>query len=45
VFCGSDQIARGVADALRDAHRDIPGDVALIGFDNWDVMVDACRPP
>jgi LacI family transcriptional regulator len=44
VFCGSDQIARGVAEALREAGRDIPGDVALVGFDNWDVMVDACRP-
>ena len=44
VFCGSDQIARGVAEAVREAGRDIPGDVALVGFDNWDVMVDACRP-
>lgn len=44
VFCGSDQIARGVAEALRDAGRDIPGDVALVGFDNWDVMVEGCRP-
>jgi LacI family transcriptional regulator len=45
VFCGSDQIARGVADALREHGLSIPDDVALIGFDNWDVMVEACRPP
>jgi LacI family transcriptional regulator len=44
VFCGSDQIARGVAEALRDAGRDIPHDIALVGFDNWDVMVTGCRP-
>ena len=44
VFCGSDQIARGVAESLHDAGRDIPGDVALVGFDNWDVMVEGCRP-
>jgi len=44
VFCGSDQIARGLAEALRETGRDIPGDVALVGFDNWDVMVDGCRP-
>lgn len=44
VFCGSDQIARGVAEALREAGRTIPGDVALVGFDNWDVMVEGCRP-
>ena len=45
VFCGSDQIARGVADTLRERGRAIPDDVALIGFDNWDVMVEGCRPP
>ena len=44
VFCGSDQIARGVAEALREAGREIPGDVALVGFDNWDIMVYGCRP-
>jgi LacI family transcriptional regulator len=44
VFCGSDQIARGMAEALREAGREIPRDVALVGFDNWDVMVDGCRP-
>jgi LacI family transcriptional regulator len=45
VFCGSDQIARGVADALRAAGRQVPADVALVGFDNWDVMALACQPP
>ena len=45
VFCGSDQIARGLAEALREAGKRIPHDVALVGFDNWDVMVDGCRPP
>jgi LacI family transcriptional regulator len=44
VFCGSDQIARGVADALRAAGRVVPDDVALVGFDNWDVMALACQP-
>ncbi|MEV6106126.1 LacI family DNA-binding transcriptional regulator [Streptomyces sp. NPDC051940] len=45
VFCGNDQIARGVADSLREAGRRVPQDVALIGFDNWDAMATACRPP
>jgi LacI family transcriptional regulator len=44
VFCGSDQIARGLAEALQGSGRRIPDDVALSGFDNWDVMVGACRP-
>ncbi|MBP2330363.1 LacI family transcriptional regulator [Kibdelosporangium banguiense] len=45
VFCGSDQIARGVADALRASGRRVPEDIALVGFDNWDVMALGCQPP
>ena len=45
VFCGSDQIARGVADALREAGLSVPEEVGLVGVDNWEVMSDGCRPP
>lgn len=45
IFCGSDQIARGVSETLRDRGRRIPDDVALIGFDNWEPMALGCRPP
>jgi LacI family transcriptional regulator len=45
VFCGSDQIARGVADIVRSVGMRIPDDVALVGFDNWDVMVTGAQPP
>jgi LacI family transcriptional regulator len=45
IFCGSDQIARGVAEALRESGLDIPGDVALVGFDNWEPMALGARPP
>jgi LacI family transcriptional regulator len=44
-FCGNDQIARGVADALRENGLDVPGQVAIVGYDNWDVMALASRPP
>ncbi|MER6562339.1 LacI family DNA-binding transcriptional regulator [Streptomyces sp. NPDC001027] len=44
-FCGNDQIARGVADALRENGMDVPGRIAIVGYDNWDVMALACRPP
>ena len=45
VFCGSDQIARGLTDGLREAGVRVPDDVSVVGFDNWDVMVSAARPP
>lgn len=45
LFCGNDQIARGAAEALRDRGIRVPEDVAIVGFDNWDVMVTGCRPP
>jgi LacI family transcriptional regulator len=45
IFCGSDQIARGVADALREAGRRVPEEVGIVGVDNWAVMVEGCRPP
>ena len=45
IFCGSDQIARGVADTLRMVGHRVPDDVALVGFDNWDVMALGSQPP
>lgn len=44
IFCGSDQIARGVLDALRDHGVTVPGDVAVVGFDNWEIVAAATRP-
>jgi LacI family transcriptional regulator len=44
IFCGNDQIARGAADALRERGIDVPRQVAIVGFDNWDVMTNAARP-
>lgn len=45
VFCGNDQIARGVIDALRERGINVPGDVGVIGFDNWEIVAEATRPP
>jgi LacI family transcriptional regulator len=44
-FCGNDQIARGVADALRERGVDVPSQIAIVGYDNWDTMALASRPP
>jgi LacI family transcriptional regulator len=45
VFCGSDQIARGCADALREAGISVPAQIALVGYDNWEIIAAATRPP
>jgi LacI family transcriptional regulator len=45
IFCGSDQIARGVADTLRQVGRRVPDDIALVGFDNWEPMAGGADPP
>jgi LacI family transcriptional regulator len=45
IFCGNDQIARGVVDALRERGVGVPDDVAVVGFDNWLIVAEACRPP
>lgn len=44
IVCGSDQIARGALDTLRDAGRSVPSDVAVIGFDNWEILATNSRP-
>ncbi len=44
IFCGSDQIARGALDCLREQGISVPQDISVVGFDNWDVMVEAARP-
>ena len=45
VLCGSDQIARGVEDALREAGRSIPTDVSVMSHDNWEPIATQGRPP
>ena len=45
IFCGNDQIARGVVDGLRERGVTVPGDVSIVGFDNWRIIAEATRPP
>lgn len=44
-FCGNDQIARGVVDALRERGVGVPRDVSVVGFDNWEIVAEQTRPP
>jgi len=45
IFCGNDVIARGVVDALRERRVRVPDDIAIVGFDNWEIIAAATRPP
>jgi LacI family transcriptional regulator len=44
IVCGSDQIARGVLDTARDMGKAVPQDVAVIGYDDWQVLSTNSRP-
>ena len=45
IVCGSDQLAMGVAEAVRASGRSVPDDVAITGFDNWPVFALETDPP
>lgn len=45
VFCGSDQIAYGFVEAAHQMGRRVPDDIAVVGYDNWDVFATEARPP
>lgn len=44
LFCFNDRMAMGAYDALRKLNLAIPKDVAVIGFDNQEVISDALYP-
>lgn len=45
IVFASDQIARGGTDRLRERGLRVPDDVAVTGYDDWQVMSLASRPP
>jgi LacI family transcriptional regulator len=44
IFCANDLMAVGCYDALREAGRRIPEDVAVVGFDDREIA-QSMRPP
>ncbi|SDH21835.1 transcriptional regulator, LacI family [Leifsonia sp. 98AMF] len=45
VFCHNDRVAMGLYDGLRRRGLSIPEDMAVVGFDNQEVIAAHLRPP
>jgi LacI family transcriptional regulator len=45
IFCGNDRIAMTVYDAVKERSLRIPDDIAIVGFDNYEVIAAHLRPP
>jgi LacI family transcriptional regulator len=45
LFCGTDRMAMGAYDYLKETGRRIPQDVAVVGFDNQLLIATQVRPP
>ena len=44
VFCANDRIAMGAYDAIKEHRLRIPRDIAVVGFDNQEVIAAYLRP-
>ena len=44
VFCANDLMAAGALRVLREAGRDVPGDVSVVGFDDAP-LAQSTHPP
>lgn len=45
IFCGNDETAMGAYEALKELGLRIPDDVAVVGFDNQEIIAAQLRPP
>jgi LacI family transcriptional regulator len=45
LFCFNDSMAMGAYDAVKQLGRSIPGDTAIVGFDNLELIAAQLRPP
>lgn len=43
-FCGTDRIAMGAYDAIKELGYSIPNDIAIVGFDNQEIISESLRP-
>lgn len=45
IIGGSDRITRGIVEAVQSLGRSVPGDIAVVSFDNWEPLVSGSHPP
>ena len=45
MYCYNDRMAMGLYDGLREHGLSIPEDIAVVGFDNQEVIAAHLRPP
>jgi LacI family transcriptional regulator len=45
VFCFNDSMAMGAYEAIKEKGLKIPGDVAVVGFDNHELLAAELNPP
>lgn len=45
VFCYNDRVAMGLYDGLRERGLRVPEDLAVVGFDNQEIIAGHLRPP
>jgi LacI family transcriptional regulator len=45
LFCGTDRMAMGAYDALKEVGAAVPGDVAVRGFDDQEMIAPYLHPP
>ena len=43
-FCGNDRMAMGAYDAIKERRLRIPQDIAVVGFDNQEIISQFLRP-
>lgn len=44
LFCGTDRVAMGAYDAIKERALRIPEDIAIVGFDNQEIIAEHLRP-
>lgn len=44
LFCGTDRTAMGAYDAMRDLGLNIPNDISIVSYDNFELIAHYLRP-